>query len=162
VSVSTLISIVAIAALGCGHAQDVMRAKPLFCAYGGVGLVPDPLPAGYETEFAVAVVEVHSVTETASNAVTQFILFDKDGAETKMKRVVETEIFERPRVASEGEFAWYLNPGGTRPWDGRLPAGTVRIRLRVALERAPAAPVRFRLKIGSQSLEGIVDGSWPT
>jgi hypothetical protein len=37
--------------------------KALFCAYGGIGLTPNPQPPGFESEFAVAVVEINSPTE---------------------------------------------------------------------------------------------------
>jgi hypothetical protein len=43
-----------------------------------------------------------------------------------------------------------------------LPAGKSKIRIRVALEHAPVAPIRFRIVIGSHTIEGHVDGSWPT
>ena len=39
-------------------AESAPTATLLFCAYGGVGTVPDPLPPGYETEFASIVVEL--------------------------------------------------------------------------------------------------------
>lgn len=156
---STLTAILAVVATGCEHANS---AKSLFCAYGGIGTAPNPLPVGYETQFAVAVVEIDSPRETSKNAVTDFVLYDQGGAATRFKRIVEAEIFDRPRVASEGEFAYYVNPGGTRPFSGTLPVGRIRIRVRVALERAPVAPVRFRIVIGPHAVEGLVDGSWPT
>ena len=159
-ALSTLLAVMTVTSCSSGHA--VSGAKPLFCMYGGVEVVPDPLPPGYETQFAIAVVEIDSQHEASGLAVTDLELLDKDGAATKLKRVVEVEVFERPRVATEGEFAYYLNPGSTRPWNGTLPVGKIEIRVRVALERAPVAPVRFRLVLGPHMIEGRVDGSWPT
>jgi hypothetical protein len=141
------------------------NAKPLFCAFGGVGLVPIPRPPGFESEFAVAVVEINSPRKTTHVAVSDFVLFDQAGKATKLRRVVKVEVFEEARVASEGLFAYYLNTASasaTHPWDGTLPAGRIRLRVRVALVEFPVAPVRFKLKIGRYVIEGPVDGSWPT
>jgi hypothetical protein len=137
-------------------------ARSLFCAHGSIGMRPNPLPRGFETQFAIAVVEIQSPTEVSNVAVTEFSLFNKDGQETKLKRVIEVEEFARTSVAGEGSFAYYLNPGGTRPWDGRLPARTVQLRVRAALLETPMQPVRFRLVIGTNVIEGKVDGRWQT
>ena len=136
--------------------------KSLFCAHGSIGMRPNPLPPGYETQFAVAVVEIQSAMEVPNVGVTEFSLFNNDGKETKLKRVMEVEEFSRTPVADEGRFAYYLNRGGTRPWDGKLPARTVPLRVRVALLETPMQPVRFRLVIGTNVIEGKVDGRWPT
>ncbi|MGD0858824.1 MAG: hypothetical protein ABR912_05865 [Terracidiphilus sp.] len=141
-------------------------AKSLFCGYGSVGFMPDPLPPGFETQFAVAVVEIDSPSETRDAAVSGFVLFDEAGKTTESKRVVSVEVFKRPRVATEGEYAYYLNrgdkPGDTPPWNGTLPAGKIRLRIRVALAKEPISPVRFKLKIGQYVIEGPVDCAWPT
>jgi hypothetical protein len=137
-------------------------AKSLFCAHGSIGMRPNPLPPGYETQFAVAVIEIQSSTEVSNVAVTEFSLFNRDGKETKLKRVIEVEEFARTPVAGEGSFASYVNSGGTRPWDGKLPARAAQLRVRVALLEAPMSPVRFRLVIGTNVIEGKVDGRWPT
>ena len=86
------------------------------------------------------------------------------GRATKLKRVVEIDVFEEHRVATEGLFAYYLNTTSnpTRPWDGTLPAGRIRLRVRVALVAVPVDPVRFKLTIGRYVIEGLVDGSWAT
>jgi hypothetical protein len=95
--------------------------------------------------------------------VSDFALFDQAGKATKFKRVVEVEEFDRPRVPTEGIDAYYLNPGGTRPWNGTLPAGKIRLRITVALLGEPGMAVRFRLKMGQYSIEGPVNGGeWPT
>lgn len=138
-------------------------ARALFCAYGGVGTVPDPLPPGYEADFAVVVIAIESSRSVSGVTVADFALLDAAGAPTRSRRVVELEEFDRPRVTSEGEFAYYLNPNGTRKWDGIVQAGRSRIRIRFALEHAPAAtPVGFRLTFGSQVIEGRIAGEWPT
>jgi hypothetical protein len=140
-------------------------ARPLFCAYGSVGLIPIPRPPGFESQFAVIVVEINSLRETPNVAISHFAFFDQAGKATKFKRVVKVEEFDEPRTVNEGKFAYYLNTAsgsGTHSWNGTLPAGRIRLRIRVALADAPIAPVRFRLKIGRRVIEGLVDGSWPT
>ena len=146
----------------CSAEADA-NAKSLFCAYGGVvGFAPNPRP-----EFAVAVVEINSRRKTKNVAVSDFVMFNQAGKATKLRRVVEVEVFDRPRVATEGLFAYYLNPisasaNSTQPWNGTLPAGRIRIRVRVELGEAPIAPVRFKLTLGHYVIEGPVDGGWPT
>jgi hypothetical protein len=143
-------------------AEGRAGAKSLYCAYGGIGQVPrSPLP-GFETQFAVAVVEIDSPIEIANVTVSDFALFDQAGKVTKFERVVGVEEFDRARIATEGEAAYYLNPGGTRAWNGCLPAGEVRLRVRVALLERPIAPVRFRLTLGERVIEGPVNAEWPS
>lgn len=143
-------------------------AKSLFCAHGPYrGLTRNPPPPEFYSEFAVAVVEIDSPNETRNVSVSGFVLFDKTGKATKSKRVVSVEEFNRPRVATEGEFAYYLNPGDnpddTRPWNGTLPAGKIRLRIRVELVKAPLTyPVRYRVRVGRRVIEGPVDGAWPS
>jgi hypothetical protein len=139
--------------------------KSLFCAYGSVGLIPAVPPPGFESQFAVAVVEINSSKETANVAVSDFVLFDREGQATKAMRVIEVEEFNEPHVTNEGVMAYYLKTvknGGTRLWNSTLPAGTIRLRIRVAFAEAPANPVRFRVIVGPHLIEGPVDGSWPT
>lgn len=145
-------------------AEADQNAKPLFCAFGGIGLAPNPRPPGFESEFAVAVVEINSPRKSAHAAVSDFVLFDQAGKATKLKRVVSVDVFGETRVATEGTFAYYLNSASsaTHAWDGTIPTGRIRLRVRVALVGVPVAPVRFRLTIGQHIIEGPVDGSWPT
>jgi hypothetical protein len=140
------------------HSQSAGSAKPLYCAFGGVGFAQP----GEERQFAVAVVEIDSVREASGIAVSNFILYDRKGKSTNFKRVVEVEVFERERVSTEGEHTYYENSGGTRPWNGTLPSGKIRLRVRVSLAKEPIEPVRFRLTIGNYVIEGKVDGNWPT
>ena len=125
--------------------------------------MPIPRAPGFESEFAVAVVEINSPRKTTHAAVSDFVLFDRAGRATKLKRVVEIDVFEE-RVATEGLFAYSLNTtsNATRPWDGTLPAGRIRLRGRVALVAVPVDPVRFKLTIGRYVIGGLVDGSWAT
>lgn len=143
-------------------AEGPAGAKALYCAYGGISHVPLSPPPGFETQFAVAVVEINSPAEIANVTVSDFALFDRAGQVTKFKRVVMVEEFDRARIATEGEAAYYLNPGGTRTWNGTLPAGRIRLRVRVALLERPIAPVRFQLTLGRQVVEGPVNAEWPT
>jgi len=143
----------------------VAAALSLFCAHGGVGLVPDPLPSGYETQFAVAVVEIESPAIAKNVSISGFTLYDKTGVATKMKRVVKAETFDEPSVAGQGFAAYYLNTAGksrSKPWDGTLPAGKTRLRVRVALENDPIAAVRYTLDLGSYAISGPCDIEWPT
>jgi hypothetical protein len=154
------------AAIAIGASTETeIAAKPLFCAYGSVGLVPASPPPGFESEFAVAVVEIKSSAATANVTVSDFALFDETGKATKAKRVIKVEEFDEPHDTNEGIMAYYLNTktnGRTRLWNGVLPAGKIRLRIRVAFAEAPQAPVRFRLTIGRQVVEGPVDGAWAT
>jgi len=139
------------------------NVKSLFCAFGGIGMTPIHPPPGFESEFAVAVVEINSPSKATNVTVSDFVLFDQTGKATKFKRVVQVEEFDRTRIPTEGIDAYYLNPGGTRPWDGTLPAGKIRLRIRVALPEDPGMAVRFRLKIGQYLIEGPVNGGgWDT
>jgi hypothetical protein len=119
-------------------ANDPVEAKALFCGYGSVGLWG--LSQGPRPQFAVAVVEINSPREIKNVAVSQFVLFDRDGKTTNFKRVVGIEEFHRPRVATEGEDAYYLNPGNTIPWNGTLPAEGIRLRIKVQLLEQPSLP----------------------
>ena len=163
----TILFLVAIPLVGLAVAVEPVtgnsNVKSLFCAFGGIGMTPIHPPPGFESEFAVAVVEINSPSETSNVAVSDFVLLDQAGKATKIKRVVEVEEFNRPRLPTEGIDAYYLNPGGTRPWNGTLPVGRIRLRIKVALLEVPDMPVRFRLKIGQYTIEGPVNGGeWPT
>jgi hypothetical protein len=140
--------------------SEIGNAKAIFCGYGDVGLAP----LGADREFAVVVVEINSTSETANVADSDFALLEKTGKENKFKHVVSIEVFNRPHVATEGAYAYYLNPGGTRPWKGTVPVGKIRLRIKVALTEPDmqSFPVGFRLKIGQYLIEGPVDCEWPT
>jgi hypothetical protein len=145
-------------------------ATVLFCAFGSVGLVPVPRPAGFESEFAVAVVGIKSSSSLSNVPVSDFVLLGQHGETTAMKRVVQIDVFEPGpflyvRPGAPAKFGYYLNPGpgnGTHAWDGTLPAGKIRLRIRVALNSVPLEPERFRLRLGPYLIEGPVDGAWPT
>jgi len=136
-----------------------IQSRTLFCAYGSIGLRPNPLPQGFETQFAIAVVEIRSPREIRGGAASEFTVTNQEGKETKSKRIIATEEFVRIR-SNEADMAYYLNPEGARPWNGTLPAGTIRLRVRVALTEAPQLPVRFRLVLGDIVFEGAVNGMW--
>jgi hypothetical protein len=148
-----------------GSAAAKASVKALLCVYGGVGLRPISPPPGpvFESEFAVAVVEINSPSETKKAAVTDFVLLDRTGKATKFKRVVKVEQFNGT-LASKDPFA-YFNPtygDGSRPWNGAIPAGRIRLRVRVALLDEPIAPVSFRIVVGRYVIEGPVNGAWGT
>jgi hypothetical protein len=125
-------------------------------------MVPRPMPADLEVYFAVVVLELESRTEIRDVGVSDFVLIDEGRLTAKLKRVVRIEEFSRP-ISGEGEAAYYLNEGGTRPWDGKLPAGKIRLRIRMALDQQKHPPAtRFRLTFGGHVLEGSVNARWPT
>jgi len=131
--------------------------KALFCAYGGHGYTG----SGLERQSAVAVVEIENTKKIQNVSLTEFALFDQSGKETKFSRIVNVEAFARPLVANERKFAYYMDSSGTRPWDGTLPKGKIQLRVRVALaETVAGVAVRFRLMIGTQIIEGTVNGRW--
>lgn len=137
--------------------------KALFCAVGAVGLRPVPVPPDFEAGFAVAILEVESPRSISNVTVSGFVLLTDDGSEARQKRLVEVEEFFRDRANNEGEFAYYVNPGGgTRPWNGTLPAGRIRLRIRAAFKDAPFRPKRFRVMFGDRVVEGKVDGQLPS
>ena len=139
------------------------NVKSLFCAFGGIGMTPIHPPPGFVSEFAVAVVELNSPRETPNVVVSDFVLFNQAGKATRFKRVVAVEEFDRERIPAEGIDAYYLNPGGTRPWNGTLPAGKIRLRIKVALPEDPGMAVTFRFKIGKYIIKGPVNGGgWDT
>jgi hypothetical protein len=124
---------------------------------------PISRPPGFESEFAVAVVEINSPSETKNTAVTDFVLLDRMGKVTKFKRVVDVEQFN-VTLATKDPFA-YLNPthgDGSRPWNGAIPVGGIRLRVRVALVEEPIAPVGFRIVVARYVIEGRVNGEWGT
>lgn len=162
----TILFLVAIPLIGLAlavePATDTSNVKALFGAFGGIGTIPNNPPPGFESAFAVAVVEINSPIETSNVAVSDFVLLDQGGKAIKIKRVVEVEEFNRPRIPTEGIAAYYLNNGGTRLWNGTLPAGRIRLRIKVALREVPVFPFRIRLKIGQYIIEVPVNCGWPT
>jgi hypothetical protein len=60
-----------------------------------------------------------------------------------LKRIVEAEVFERPRP----------DPGRAHVLEQDAGAGKIRLRVRVSLLDAPVAPVRFRLALGKLVVE---------
>jgi hypothetical protein len=141
------------------------QAALLFCTHGGIAWQPVPRPSGFESEFAVAVVEIESPRSASNVAVSGFALFDEAGHETKAKRIIKVEEFDETRIPTDGVFAYYLNPGrspNTRTWNGTLPAGKIRLRVRVVLESGPGAPVICKVTVGHYVIEGPEQGEWPT
>jgi hypothetical protein len=149
-----------------GFAQTTIpseiQTKALVCAYGGVGFRPIPLPPDFDTEFAVVVVEIASSSSIPNVGVSEFSILSKDRSEVKMKHVVQVEEFlDIPSNDGRSPDSYIFN-GATRPWNGTLPAGRILLRIRVALEHLPAAPLKFRLLLGNRVIEGEVAGEWPT
>jgi hypothetical protein len=138
-------------------------AKMLFCAHGFASLTPRPVPPGFDSYLALAVVEINSPRDTTNTPISEFELFDESGKATKMKRIINVDNFDEPGVfKGDEEFYFGTNPsGGTRPWNGALPAGRIRLRIHASLVEAPGHAVRCKLKIGDYVVEGPVNGLWP-
>jgi hypothetical protein len=143
---------------------------PLFCAYGGVGIVPDPLPPGYETNFLAVVVAVDNpgaavgpVTVSAGS------LTDESGA--PLASLVRLDHFVvlpelEPEGPTMGSFAVHLNPEGT-PFDGTLPSGRTILRARFSITRPPSVfPAHCHLELAGAPVplttDADLDGVWPT
>jgi hypothetical protein len=172
VTIRILFTLALAAGSACGDSPATVAptpAKPtvraLFCATGGVGSVPVPTPADFESRFAVAVVEIDSPSRLET-LVPAFTVIAADGAPLTTRRVVEVERFDRVPSAAEGTHAFFLNAGGTTAWDGVVPPGTMRLRIRIALENSPAMPAVCRVDLGSAGaplvVERDLDGVWPT
>lgn len=97
-------------------------AKMLFCADGSIGMRPNPLPPEYETEFAVAVVEIDSPMDVSDAAVSNFVLFDQAAKRTYLKRVVKVENVDAITRDADGSYHYLdSNALGARLWNGTLP-----------------------------------------
>jgi hypothetical protein len=167
---------IALAALiaGCANAHATRPppvATVLFCAYGGVGIVPDPLPAGYETSFASIVVAVENRGPPLSGLrVTSAALLDNAGAPLSSLRRVDHFVTLSSLASpgpSLGTFAVFLNPIGA-PFGGTLPTGRTILRVRLSLDHPSASvPNRCLIELGGTTpaprpAEGRVDGAWGT
>jgi hypothetical protein len=158
---------------GCSRSAPPPTPPPtgsaLFCAYGGVGLVPIPAPPEFETELAVVVVDVQNQGPAPRNVVvTDVVLVNAEGTTTALRRVQAVEVLSTaepaPSPRAPGSWAYYLNPGG-QPFNGTLRVGRTRLRIRVSLKASPVGPVRFQLTFGLEAplvVEGGVNGTWPT
>jgi hypothetical protein len=134
------------------------KATVLFGAYGGVSWIPI---GGSSPTYFVAVVQFDNDKEIRDLHVSDFVTFDKARKKTAAIRIVSVERFDRTHGDREGQFAYFLKPDDTTPWDGVLPPGT--IRLRVKAEIPPnTEPWRFGFTLGPYVIEGGINGSWPT
>jgi hypothetical protein len=135
------------------------NAHLLSCAYGSIAShgeipfgVPYPQRGSADSEFAEAVVEINRQSELTDATVSDFVLTDKFGRVTRSKEVVEADAFDPRHIAN-----------GSRPWDETLPAGKIRLRIRVALGGDPGSFGRTcSLKIGPYQVEGPLWGPWLT
>ena len=146
------------------HPMAIVKSRMLFCATGSIAITPFHPPPGFESQFAVAVVELHSPTKVANAAVSGFVVFDQAGKVTRLKRVVKVEKFNDYSVTTANwRFAHYLDSPKTSPWDGTLRTGRMRLRVRVALVDEPGGVAgRCRLSVGPYTIEGPLNGSWPS
>jgi len=146
-------------------------ARPLFCAYGGVGIVPSPLPPDYDTQFVSVVLELDHPGPPSALRVSNVELLDASGkVATSMRRVTEMVVLDAaktpPGRTEPGSWAFFLNPPAEK-FEGMLGKGRTRLRLRASLKSAPTgfAP---RVRVTLESLptplvvEGEVWGVWPT
>jgi hypothetical protein len=147
-------------------AENTAAAKLLFCSSGTIGWQPISPPAGFESEFAEAVVEINNSTQIKDATVTRFSVFDQSQKETTFKRVVSIEDFNELHVPGQGSFAYYMHPphaGGTQPWNGTLLSGMTQLRIRVSFARGPVGPIRrCSITFGPYVIDGPSDGMWST
>lgn len=142
------------------------HVKFIYCVHGANGgLVPTYPAPGYTWWSAVAVLEIDSAAEISNFNVSNFRLVD-GRHETKMKRVLQIDQLDRPpNDTNKGQIEYYLN-GEAHPWNGTIPAGITRLRVRVALDVAPrqfplmAVKARCALTIGPYQVERSVDAIW--
>ena len=153
--------------------EPVVSGRTLFCAHGGVGVVPSPLPPDYETEFASVTIDLDDPRGKTPITVKSIELMNESGkVVATMKRVVEMVTLDAsktpPGRTESGSWAFFLNPQGD-PFDGNLPPGRTRLRVRASLNASPMEYLtRVRVTFtfdGSKPplvVEGEVWGSWPT
>jgi hypothetical protein len=82
-----------------------------------------------------------------------------------MQRLLKVDIFDEPYVAGESNAKYYLGTdpvGRTRPWDGTLPAGKIRLRASAAVVEDPVGVRTCRLTVGKYVIEGPVSFSLAT
>jgi hypothetical protein len=121
-----------------------------------------PAPPEPESSFAVAVFELTSQKILANVSVTDFVLFNRTDEPTKSKRPVRVEVFDRVRPPGQLQpYSYYLSHGDTRPWEGTLPASTIRLRVAVLQPSSSSEYVRYRLRVGPHVVEGTCTGPWP-
>jgi hypothetical protein len=138
-------------------AANLGSAQPLFCMRGFKGLTGQ----GEDNESAVAVVKIASPRAITNATVSDFRLVNRAGQEQILTHAVSVEVFDRVHVQSEGSATYYLNTGGTTPWNGILPARAIRLRFRADFSASPDEDyTRFRIKIGPYVIEGPVTGIW--
>ncbi|MGZ3417094.1 MAG: hypothetical protein ACXVEF_36470 [Polyangiales bacterium] len=146
--------------------------RALFCAYGGVGIVPSPMPPDFEAVFTSVTIDLDQPGPASSSIVVKNVeLLDAAGkVAATMRRVTElvkVDAAKTPPGRNEsGSWAFFLNPTGEK-FDGTLPKGRTRLRIRASLNLSPAEfPSRVRVTIGGLStplvVEGEVWGVWPT
>ena len=118
---------------------------------------------GEANESVVVVVKIDSARAIPNATVSEFRLVNRAGQEQILTHAVSVEVFDRVHVPSEGRATYYLNTGGTTPWDGTLPSGAIRLRFRADFSASSVDfYTRFRIKIGPYLIEGPVDGMWPS
>ncbi len=148
-----------------------ITARSLFCAYGGVGLVPDLLPPGYETMFVSMVFEIDNPgPPLAGVTVAGASLRDATGAPlaslVRLDHFVDLSAEPAPDP-TWGSFAVYLNGTGT-PFTGTLPTGTTRLRIHYSISSSAGLPypdhcrAELSTSAGPLVIEGPLDGVWPT
>ena len=142
------------------HVAADVKSYMVFCAYGS----PSFVSPKYHPELAVAVVDVSSPRKIENAAVSDVALIARNGDTEKMMRLAKVEIFGEPHFAGEGYGEYYLDTrpaGTTRPWNGTLPAGEIRLRVQAELTNKASHPEHCRVKVGPYVIEGPVNmGPW--
>lgn len=148
-----------------------ITGRSLFCAYGGVGSVPDPLPPGYETTFVSMVFEIDNPgPPVAGVSVAGASLRDDAGAPLASLARLDHFVDLSGEPAPDptwGSFAVHLNGTGT-PFLGALPTGITRLRIRYAIPSSARLPTadhcraELSTSVGPLVIAGPLDGVWPS
>lgn len=136
------------------------KSSMLFCAYGSYSVVSKQ----YHPTVVVTVVDVYSERKLERGGISEVTLIASSGQATTMTRLVNVEVFGEPHLPHESYGKYYLdtNPSGTtRRWNGILPAGDIRLRIRAEVSNLASNPERCRVRVGPYVIEGPVNfGPW--
>ena len=118
----------------------------------------------------MVVVEIDRTTPALGVSISDVELLDKTGAVVAaMKRLDRVNDIAAagtpPALSAPGSWGYFMTTSGT-PFSGVLAPGTTRLQARVALDRDPREPERFRVTIsglgGPVVVSGPISGAWAT
>jgi len=144
--------------------RSSIKLHLLSCATGSIGQIPQPLPPDYETQFAVAVIDVYSARPIPYAPLPTLKLVDQNLGVVVTKRVISIQGLNRHANLTRETNYLALDDNGGRPWNHALSQGMTRLRIRVALatQAYVSPPARCRIEMGPYNAERRVDAGWPT